>query len=135
MKSVGVTPEYARALAAAGFPRIDAEELTQARSVGLSPDYARQLAAAGLPPDLDDYIQLRAVGVPARYVISIRKSGHQVRDPDKIVEMWAVGVQPGDLKILPVPVAPRAPKASKAPRAPSPPKPPPPAVEVDPDDG
>jgi beta-lactamase regulating signal transducer with metallopeptidase domain len=127
LKAVGVTPEYARALAAAGFPRIDAGELTQARSVGLSPDYARQLAAAGLRPDLDSYIQLRAVGVPAQYVISIRKSGHDVRDPDKIVEMWAVGVNGNDLKVVAPPAPPRAPKPPKPPR--------PPVVEPGPDDG
>ncbi|HEX6072779.1 MAG TPA: M56 family metallopeptidase, partial [Sphingomicrobium sp.] len=132
MKSVGVTPEYARALAAAGFPRIDADELTEARSVGLSPDYARQLTAAGIPPNMDDYIQLRAVGVPANYVISIRKSGHTVRDADKIVEMWAVGVHGDDLKVMPAPVPPRAP------RPPNPPRPakfPAPGVEPDPGDG
>jgi beta-lactamase regulating signal transducer with metallopeptidase domain len=132
MKSVGVTPEYARALAAAGFPRIDADELTQARSVGLSPDYARQLTAAGIPPNMDDYIQLRAVGVPANYVISIRKSGHTVRDADKIVEMWAVGVHGDDLKVMPAPVPPRAPRPPNPPR---PAKPPAPAVEPDPGDG
>ena len=41
MKAVGVTPEFARGLVAAGFRNIDAEELTEARAVGVSGDYVR----------------------------------------------------------------------------------------------
>jgi beta-lactamase regulating signal transducer with metallopeptidase domain len=106
MKSVGVTPQFARDLAAAGFRNLDANELTEARAVGMTGDYARAMAAAGIPPNLGDYIQLRAVGVPVHYVIKIRKSGHSVRDADKIVQMWAVGVGPEDLKVMPSPPTP-----------------------------
>jgi hypothetical protein len=61
---------------------------------------------------VSDYIQLRTVGVPVRYVLSIRKSGHRVADADKIVEMWTVGVQPGDLNIV-IPTPPPPPRAPK----------------------
>jgi bla regulator protein blaR1 len=120
IRSIGVTPEYARDLAAAGLNNLGADELAEARAIGLTGQYVRALAGAGLPLDLDDYVQLRAVGVPASYVLSIRRSGYSVRNADKILEMWAVGVRPGDLKIVPVP-----------PRTPSPPQPPRP---FDPDD-
>jgi hypothetical protein len=115
MKAVGVTPEYAREMAAAGFRNITADDLTAARAVGVTGDYARGLAAAGIPPSIDNYIQLRAVGVPVHYVVSIRRSGHRVTDPDKIVEMWTVGVQPGDLNLI-VPAPPKPPKPPKIPR-------------------
>ena len=53
------------------------------------------MAAAGIPPDVDDYIQLRAVGVPPSYVHSMRRAGVKVSNADQLVEMWATGVQAG----------------------------------------
>jgi bla regulator protein BlaR1 len=108
LKAVGVTPDYARDLGAAGLHNLDADDLAAARAVGLTGDYARALASAGVRPDLDDYIQVRTTGVPVQYLMSIRRSGHQVRDADKLIELWAVNVNPGDLRLAPTP--PRAPK-------------------------
>ena len=108
MRSVGVTPQFARDLVAAGFRKITAEELTEARAIGMSGDYARSLAAAGVPPRLDAYVQLRAVGVPAAYVHSLRRAGYAVTNADKLVEMYTVGVGPADLRLAP-PVPPRPP--------------------------
>ena len=117
LKAVGVTPEFARGLAAAGFRHLDANQIMTARAVGLTGDYARAMAAAGIARDFDDYIQLRAVGVPVQYVIKVRKSGYKVRNADKIVEMWAVGVDANDLKTAP----PGVPAAPAVPRPPVPP--------------
>ncbi len=110
LKSVGVSPDYARDMAAAGFRNLNFSDLSQARAIGLTGDYARGMAAAGVPLNLDDYVQLRAVGVPVSYVATIRRAGYSVADADKIVEMWAVGVRPHDLTVNPSPPhVPRAP--------------------------
>ena len=122
LKSVGVSPDYARDLAAAGFKNLDFDDLSQARAIGLTGDYARGMAAAGVPLRLDDYVQLRAVGVPVSYVTSIRRAGYSVSDPDKIVEMWAVGVRPHDLIVNPSP--PPVPRTVRPVHAPVPPVPP-----------
>ena len=113
MKAVGVTPEFARSLAAAGFPNIDSDGLTEARAVGVTGDYVRALRAAGVAADLDGFVQLRAVGVKPEYVQSLRRSGYVVRSADKLVELWAVGVRPGDLPTAP-------PHPPKPPRVPPP---------------
>ena len=110
LKAVGVTPDWARAMHSVGFRDLDFEELTSARAVGLTSDYARGLAAAGVPPEIDSYIQMRAVGVPVQYVVSMRKSGVNVRDSDRIVQLWSVGVKPGDLRISTPPRPPATPK-------------------------
>lgn len=120
LKSVGVSVQYARELAVAGLANLTADELAEARAVGLTGDYVRALVAAGIPRKLDDYLQLHAVGVPARYVLSIRKSGYAVGDTDRIIQMWSVGVRPEDLKM---------------PTPPNVPRPPVPTQPVDPDDG
>src|SRR3954452_16606624 len=109
MRSIGVTAELARDLAAAGLNNLDANGLAEARAVGLSGDYARAMRNAGLPPDLEAYIQLRAVGVSPAYVLSIRRSARSASDAHKIVQMWAYGVRPGDLRVAP-PTPPAPPK-------------------------
>jgi len=123
LKSVGVTPDFARSLAAAGFGNIDSDELTEARAVGVTGDYVRSLRAAGVAADLDGFVQLRAVGVKPEYVQALRQQGYVVRDADKLVEMWAVGIGPGNLP----PIPPRPPKSPPIPAATSDP--------TDPDDG
>jgi beta-lactamase regulating signal transducer with metallopeptidase domain len=110
LKAVGVTPEFVRGLVSAGFRDLDANQIMTAQAVGMTGDYARAMATAGVARDFDDYIQLRAVGVPVQYVIKVRRSGYKVRDADKIVEMWAVGVDANDLKAAPpVPAVPKPP--------------------------
>jgi hypothetical protein len=59
--------------------------------------------------DLDDFVQLRAVGVKPEYVQSLRRQGYIVRSADKLVEMWSVGIKPGDLPVAP-PRPPRPPR-------------------------
>jgi hypothetical protein len=63
MKALGVTAEYARDLAAAGLSNLDQDELIGAKAIGLSGDYVRAMRAAGINGELDDYIELRAVGI------------------------------------------------------------------------
>src|SRR3954447_6662407 len=111
MKSIGVTPEFARDLAAAGFRNLDENGLAEARAVGLTGDYARAMASAGVPRDLEDYVQLRAMGISPRYVLGLRRSGYSPIDAHKIVQLWAVGVRPGDLSVAP----PTPPKPAKLP--------------------
>lgn len=124
LRNAGVTPEFARDLAAAGLANLDIDGLVMARSSGLTGDYARAVVAAGVPPRIGDYVQLRAAGVPSQYVVKIKKSGVVIRDADKVVELWAAGVQPEDLRGLTVRVrAPRPPR--------TPPPPPVPAPEAD----
>lgn len=125
LKSVGVDPIYVRDLADAGLRNLSEAELIKAKSVDLSPNYVRGLLRAGLRPDINDYVNLRAIGVPADYIARIGNSGRPL-EAGKIVEMWAVGVKPEDLKFnfkvqkredfrFQRPVSPVAPKPPKAP--------------------
>ena len=109
MKAVGVTPAYARALAAAGLRNLDEDELTSARAVGLTADYARGLARAGLRPDIDNYIELHAVGIPESFIAGLRASDKRTSDADEIVEMWAVGMHPVGRSAIPAPPRPPVP--------------------------
>jgi len=115
MRAVGVTPEFARSLGSAGFPSITAEEIVEARAVGLTGEYVRAMRSTGLQGDLDDFVQLRAVGVDPAFAARVKASGLKIRRADDLVELKALGV-----------TRPPAP-----PRAPVPPR----GWNADPDDG
>ena len=66
LRAVGVTPEYIRELSAAGFRNLDKDALVEARAVGVTGDYLRSMKHAGIRGTMDDYVQLRALGVTAR---------------------------------------------------------------------
>ena len=126
-----MTPDFARGWANSGFRNVTAEQLTEARAVGLSGNYVREMMAAGVRGSFDDYVQLRVTGVSPGYVLSLRRSGVDIRDPDKLTEMRALGVSAHDLKAARVTV----PKPVTAPRPPRPPVPPDPVVSPQPGDG
>jgi beta-lactamase regulating signal transducer with metallopeptidase domain len=91
LRAVGVTPDYARALVAAGFPGINADELMEARAVGLTGSYVSAMRSAGIYGKLDDYVQLRAVGVDPAFAARARASGLNVRNADDLIELRALG--------------------------------------------
>ena len=92
LRAVGVTPEYARSLVAAGFPSITADELMQARAVGLSGEYVRAMRSAGIQGSLDDFVELRAVGVDPSLAVRAKASGLRVLRANDLVELQALGI-------------------------------------------
>jgi len=91
MRAVGVTPEYARDLIAAGFPRISEDDIVGARAVGVTGAYVRAMKSAGVRGDLDDFVELRATGIDPAFVQRARQAGYAVSNPDDLVEIRALG--------------------------------------------
>jgi hypothetical protein len=91
LKAIGVTPEFARDLVAAGFPSISAEELVEARAVGVTGAYVSAMRAAGVKGDLDDFIELRAVGLDPGFAARVKASGVKVLEADDLVELKVLG--------------------------------------------
>jgi hypothetical protein len=120
-KAVGMTPEYADQIRAAGFPRASRDDLIGAKAVGVTPDFAREVRrwdsrasledvigarAVGLTPEyfgemraifpsleLEDAVGMRALGVTAVYAREMRALFPRVTG-EEITEMKAVGVTP-----------------------------------------
>jgi beta-lactamase regulating signal transducer with metallopeptidase domain len=92
MRAVGVTPEYIRELASAGLRNLDSDDLVQARALGLSAAYVRAMAAAGFRGDIDDYAEMKAVGVTPEFAAKYRKRGYRVLGPDQLIEMKTHGI-------------------------------------------
>jgi hypothetical protein len=87
LRAVGVTPEYIRDLAAAGFRNLDKDALMEARAVGVTGNYIRSMKAAGIRGTMDDYVELRAVGVNAR-------DAKRGLTPDDLVNIKVGGIDP-----------------------------------------
>jgi hypothetical protein len=102
LRTLGVTPEFARSFAGAGFPSISADQLMEARAIGLDGNYIRAMRSAGVNGSFDDFVQLWAVGVDPAFAARTRAAGIRIRRADDLVELRALG------------------------RVPKPPKPPPP---------
>ncbi len=107
MRVIGVTPEFARDLAAAGFPSISADELVQARAIGLTGDYVRAMRVVGVRGGLDDFVELRAVGVDPQFAARVKLSGTRSMSADDLVEMRALGAH-----AIPTPPAPPSPPSA-----------------------
>jgi beta-lactamase regulating signal transducer with metallopeptidase domain len=90
LRALGVTPEFARSIASAGFPSMTAHDLMEARAVGLSAAYVNAMRSAGVKGDLDDFVQLRAVGVDPSFAARARSAGVRHLDADTLIEMGAL---------------------------------------------
>ena len=115
LQAVGVTPEWLRAMVAAGYQVKDAGDLTGARAVGVSPTYVAELAREGYRGiALHDLTSMRAIGIDANYIRSLRELGRTNLSPARLVELRALGVAAASLGRSFRPVPPQAPPTSKA---------------------
>ena len=109
LRSVGASPEYILELANSGFANLDADALTEARAVGVTGSYAKSIREAGVAADLDGLVEMRAVGVTARFIQRLKAAGHNVRDPDRVIELYVVGAEHSG-RAIPRPASPIPPK-------------------------
>ena len=66
LRAAGVTADYIRELSAAGFRNVDKDTLVEARSVGVNGKYIRSMAEVGIRGSIDDFVEMRALGIGAR---------------------------------------------------------------------
>src|SRR5205085_2858446 len=90
---------------------------TALAEAGRAVSEARAAVRAQTPSnrEIDALIEMKAVGVTPEYVKPLRRSGYVIHDPDKLVELWAVGFGSHDFGA----------GQFAPPRPPKPPKPPP----------
>jgi beta-lactamase regulating signal transducer with metallopeptidase domain len=75
MRVLGISPQYQRAMAQAGFPNLSSDQLAEARAGGVSPEYARDMRATGMRLSLDDVVEARNMGLSAAYIAAMRGFG------------------------------------------------------------
>ena len=74
-RALGISDEYRRGMAEAGFPNLSSDDLAEARAGGVSPQYARDMRATGMRLSLDDVIEARNMGLSAAYIAAMRSFG------------------------------------------------------------
>ena len=93
LKSLGVTPEYAKSMAAAGLGKPTVHELIALKSMGVTPEYAAQLKQSGLAPTLHDVVTVKSMDISPEYAAQMRKSFGDLTAHD-LVTMKSLGVTP-----------------------------------------
>lgn len=95
LKAVGVTPEYVSGLRASGIAPTNLHDVIAEKSVGVTPEYAKAIAAIGIgSPTVHDLIGLRAQGITPEYAAELNASGIRPKDLRELQSMKAVGVTP-----------------------------------------
>ncbi|HEY1124778.1 MAG TPA: M56 family metallopeptidase [Sphingobium sp.] len=72
---VGVTDDYRKEIADAGFANASRNDLLQARSMGVTGEYIADMRKAGINGSLAIYAQAKAQGISSNYIESLRDAG------------------------------------------------------------
>lgn len=95
LKSVGVTPEYAKSMGAAGLGKPTAHELITLKSLGVTPEYVAALKQSGIAPkDFHEVVTEKAVGVTPEYAAEMKQKGFGDLNLHELITMKSLGVTP-----------------------------------------
>ncbi len=101
LKAVGVTPDYVAGLKSSSIPPRDFRDVISEKSLGVTPEYARAMAAIGLgTPTAHDLVGLKAQGITPEYVSDLKAAGIAVKDLRDLAGIKAVGVTPEYAKAM-----------------------------------
>jgi hypothetical protein len=96
LQAVGLTPQYAAAIRAAGpqFRKLDEDELIELRGKGVTPEYIRAVAAAGYGHESVENIgDAATLGVSASALREYARTGPR-RSLEDVTELSILGVTP-----------------------------------------
>lgn len=101
LRSVGVTPEYAKAMAQEGWGVPNLKELVSLKAVGVTPEYVAGLkSSSAAPSSFDEVVSEKAVGVTPEYAKAMSSLGFGTPTMHDVVSMKAVGVTPEYAKAM-----------------------------------
>jgi beta-lactamase regulating signal transducer with metallopeptidase domain len=101
LKSLGVTPDYAKAMAATGLGKPSVHDLIAMKSLGVTPEYLASLKQSGLgPKDLQEAISMKALGITPEYAAAMKQAGFAGLDANELVALKAQGMTPEHAKWL-----------------------------------
>jgi hypothetical protein len=95
MKIQGVTPEFARSMAATGFGKPTADDLIAMKIHGVDPGEVAELKVAGIEPaNYQDLITYRIFKVTPEFVAGMKAAGYSNIPAKKLVELRIQNVTP-----------------------------------------
>ncbi len=95
MKIQDVTPEYAQAMAQAGFGKLSADDLIACKIQGVSPETIAEMKKQGLEiKSVQDAISFRIFQVTPEFISGMKAAGFEGLTSKQLVEMRIQGVTP-----------------------------------------
>jgi hypothetical protein len=95
LKSLGVTPEYARQMGNLGFGKPSVHELISLKALGVTPEYVAGLKQSGLgPKDFHEVTTEKALGVTPEYATAMKQSGFGDLNVQEMISLKAQGATP-----------------------------------------
>lgn len=101
LKSVGVTPEYVSGLKGSNAAPTNFKEVISEKSVGVTPEYAKAMAATGIgTPTMHDLIAMKSQGITPEYVGQLKAGGLAPENLHELIALRSVGVTPEYAKAM-----------------------------------
>ena len=95
MKTMGVTPEYAKSMAQVGLGKPTDHQLIALKMHGVTPEYIAQLKASGMKADnFQDVISYRMFKVTPEYIASMKAAGFGDIPSNKLIQLRIQNVTP-----------------------------------------
>jgi beta-lactamase regulating signal transducer with metallopeptidase domain len=95
MKSLGVTPEYAKSMGAAGLGKPTAHDLITLKSMGITPEYVAALKQSGIgPKDFHEVVTEKALGITPEYAVAMKQKGFGDLNVHELITLKAQGMTP-----------------------------------------
>jgi len=95
LKSLGVTPEYAKAMGTTGLGKPSVHELISLKSMGVTPEYVASLKNTGVAPkDFREVVTEKSMGITPEYAAEMKQKGFGDLSVHELVAMKSMGVTP-----------------------------------------
>ena len=95
LKSLGVTPEYAKSIGAVGLGKPTVHELITLKSLGIAPDYVAALKQSGLgPKNFHEVVTEKSLGITPEYATAMKQKGFGDLDLHQLIALKAQGMTP-----------------------------------------
>jgi hypothetical protein len=95
LKSLGVTPEYAKSMGAIGLGKPTVHELITLKSLGVTPEYVAALKQSGLgPKDFHEAVTEKSLGITPEYATAMKQKGFGDLDVRQLIALKAQGMTP-----------------------------------------
>jgi hypothetical protein len=95
LKSLGVTPEYAKLMGTTGLGKPTVHELITLKSLGVTPEYVTGLKQSGIAPkDFHEVVTEKSLGVTPEYAAEMKQKGFGDLNVHELITMKSLGVTP-----------------------------------------
>jgi beta-lactamase regulating signal transducer with metallopeptidase domain len=95
LKSVGVTPEYAKSMGTTGLGKPTVHDLITLKSMGVTPEYVVSLKQSGVAPaNFHEVVTEKSLGITPEYAAEMKQKGFGDLSLHELITMKSVGVTP-----------------------------------------